>query len=57
MKNKLLLVFVFFLSASLHLISQNKTTSASTKRIKILDFYGDNGFVHHSKLLIVKLKS
>jgi type 1 glutamine amidotransferase len=52
---KHLLVFVLFLTASLSLISQNKTTSISTKKIKILNFYGDNGFVHSSREAGLKL--
>jgi type 1 glutamine amidotransferase len=53
--SKQLLVFVFFLTASLPLISQNKSTFVSAKKIKILNFYGDNGFVHPSKADGLKL--
>lgn len=51
---KHLLVYVFFLTTSLTLISQNKT-KVSTNKIKILNFYGDNGFVHSSREAGLKL--
>jgi type 1 glutamine amidotransferase len=50
-----LFVFVFFLVASFSLIAQQKKIDTSSKKIKILNFYGDNGFVHSSKEAGLKL--
>lgn len=48
-KRNLLLIFIFFLSACIHLIAQKKRVSLNVNKIKILNFHGDNGYEHDSK--------
>jgi len=55
MRHKQLLVFVFFFIVSFSLISQNKSTDVGLKKIRILNFYGDHGFVHPSREAGLKL--
>ena len=54
-RNKFPFVLFFFLAVSFSLISQNKTEEMRSKTMKILNFYGDNGFVHPSKEAGLKL--
>ncbi|WP_139956434.1 ThuA domain-containing protein [Flavicella sediminum] len=55
MKNKFLFLSIVFFTTSLTLISQSKTTNTDVKKLKILNFYGDNGFVHSSQEAGLKL--
>ena len=54
-RHKLPFVLFYFLVVSFSLISQNRAEVVSSKNIKILNFYGDNGFVHPSKEAGLKL--
>ncbi|WP_158973652.1 ThuA domain-containing protein [Cellulophaga sp. L1A9] len=48
-KKNLLLILVLLLPAGVRLTAQKKRESINERKIKILNFYGANGYVHDSK--------